>query len=62
MDMGKIKKAKMMLEQAMSALDACMEGEDGEGEDMVDASPEGNDGGDDMAAKSLKMKMAKYRE
>ena len=59
MDVAKIRKAKMALAQAQEALDACLD-EGGEESPSVDASPEGDDDG--VSAKSLKMKMAKYRE
>lgn len=60
MDMAKLKKAKAMMSEAMAALDSCMEG--GESEDMPMAESDDDEGDSDMAAKSLKMKMAKYRE
>lgn len=61
-DLGKIK-------SLLSELTACVEAMEMGGKGAVDASPEGEkeeaadeDDGDDVAAKSLKMKMAKYKD
>lgn len=50
-----VKKLKMHLDAAM----ACLEGMEGEHDG---SAPEGDDDGDDMAMKSMKMKLSKYKE